>query len=67
MEENKVNEIMERIFEDGSLCIIREALTQFEEPQNIKIIVQGGLVEDVKGLRENQTYEIEDLDLLKHN
>lgn len=31
MKEERVNEIMDDITEDSSLCIIREALTQFEE------------------------------------
>jgi len=31
MKNEKINEIMENITEDGSLCIIRDALEQYEE------------------------------------
>ncbi len=68
--EDKINvdEVMDTIFESQSLEIVREALefsNESQEPRTIKIIVQGGLVEDVKGLRENESYEIEDLDMKK--
>ncbi len=35
-----------------------------EEKRTIKIIVQGGLVEDVQGLKDNECYEIIDKDVI---
>jgi len=31
MKKERVDEIMDNIMEDSSLCVIREALTQYEE------------------------------------
>lgn len=65
MKEKKVNEIMNDIFKNENLCIIREALTQYKEEDDNEnnIIIQGGSTcliskDEVEGLNNGENAKV---------